>query len=109
MSDLSQHLIVGQTYYIVDWYGMMGFKAVYRGIAKDKTYAVYPGLLVFERDDEGFSRFAGVIPEANFGHDYKTGYTAIGIHLRASYYGESVKTLKHVAGRHTPPEFALSP
>lgn len=102
-------LVLGETYSIVDWCGMMGFDARYRGIAKDTTTCLTPDLLVFETIDthDIYSPFCGVIPSATFSHDYQTGDTKVTIHLRASYYGPSIDALCHVNQRNGLPKFAL--
>ena len=101
-------LVLGETYYVIDFYGEIGFRAIYRGIAEADGFG-HDGddeILVFERakKDKDCHRFAGVIPEVGFDIDYrsKTKDTIIGITLRASYYGDSVEKLRHVTQREIP-------
>lgn len=105
-------LILGETYSVVDFYGMICFDAVYRGIAEAEGYG-HDGddeLLVFKRakKDKGCHRFAGVVPEVGFDPDYrgKTKNAVLGFTLRATYYGNSVEKLRRVTQRDIP-QFAL--
>ena len=97
-------LVLGETYFVMDFYGMLGFDAVYCGIAE----ADYGNqILVFERIEKsnGCYPFAGVVPEFGFDLDRreKTKNTLIWLSLRASHYGQSVETLRHVNHREIPP------
>ncbi len=93
MTPMHIPLTIGATYTVIDYYGMLGFEAIYRGVLEDENGHAEPSeLLLFKRTgaDPGYHPYAGAIPEVSA--DEK------GLHvtLRATYYGKTPRSLKHV-------------
>lgn len=92
-------LKVGNTYDIVDWYGMMGMEGTYVGVGSDEANHG-PKILVFSFvprwDGAPPIRYAGCVPEAFVSKGYGGDPDGVGINLRVHYYGDSIGTLKHV-------------
>lgn len=107
MSDSHIPLVIGESYLIQDWYGMMGFEAVYRGIIEDQNTTILPDMLLFERvnADETDYRFMGVIPEASVSRSRDND--RVQVNLRAHYYGQSIATLVKLTERCGPPKWRM--
>lgn len=90
-------LVRGQTYTVLDLYGMIAWQGSYEGIIEDENRLLVDetSLLLFKiHREKGSSsyKWAGVIPEVKI--DSGDGGDRMEINLRASYYGNTPTTIK---------------
>jgi hypothetical protein len=86
-NDLSVPLKVGETYFVCDVLGMIGFKGVYHGVIEQDDYP-YKRLLLFKKTEKYGYPWAGVEADTYPTRD------GIVVNLTARYYGKTPTTLK---------------
>lgn len=98
-------LIAGETYEVMDWYGMLSFPAEYVGEIRNVNGNYLDRLLLVRRNDgrEGAYGYAGC--------EIRTSFTArtgeVRTYLHATHYGNSLEELKHCTKRDLPPKWEL--
>ncbi len=103
-------LIVGNTYGIVDWFGMMGMEGTYIGVARDEAnygsdVLVFSFVSMFK--DAPPIRYAGCTVDAHIGKGYNGEPDKVGVTMRAAYYGDTVAGLKHVTDHRKEPRWEI--
>lgn len=111
LMSLSINIMPGETYYVVDYYGEMGFNAIFRGAVEDEnSHAIDSELLLFEKKDGRTTdqyRYAACRPETSISVDSETKQVRVNLILRSSYYGSTVRGLKSVHGRPKEPKWMM--
>jgi hypothetical protein len=93
MNDLFIPLTIGQTYTVSDFYGMLCWQGVYKGILEDENVVADPAqILLFKviKTRESQYPWAGVVAECGLGPK------GINVSLTAHYYGMTSRSLKRV-------------